>query len=930
MTFFLNQDQPPEPLPVMDQPPPTGSEAISASWQAARVRTDHWMIKTQTERQLLDELTETLGEAFTPLPSIGGAFDEPFSAKVDNVIGQVARLDGQDPTTRVGNLPRTREDFEAEVWRRLRVQYDEAQTVLGLQPQGSWAAGIIGELGVGATDLTTLATLPFALEGGPLWRVILGEAVLNAGAEGLTMQRQFDMAEGLDIEPPNAFQQMLIAGATGGALSGAVNGGARAVRYLNDRKGGTAATRPEGVDPIRHEQAVADAEARLTENLPLRSPAAAAFPTMDQFDFRTNGNASPRTNRVGYVFGRLIELGYEPHIAAGLVGNFMQESSPALNTRAIGDNGASFGMGQWNTVRKDALFAFARSRDKDPSDLDTQIAFLDHELKTSEAAAWDRIKTAGTAEDAAMLASQHYWRPGVPHNERRVSYARSVMSQFDGGTVPRWTTASSPADDAPVFTTTRGYTGQNTVTAGDSLRVEVEYELADASMLRVASGEFQPRDRTRAASDEQIAEIAARLDPARLMPSPEADRGAPLVGADGMVESGNGRVAAIRRAYERHPDRAAAYRQEIEALGFAIPEDMAQPILIARRVTELDNAERVRLVREANTSAVARMSPTERAGADARALDRDTLALFEPGRPLTDAANARFVSRALAEMPQAERNALVDAGGRLNAEGERRLNQALFAKAYDAQDIVARYAETDAGELKSLMDALEQAAPEWAAMRADVAAGELRADADITPFLLDAMRLIANARAMAARDGLATSKAINELLDEVDLIEGAISPLTAALVRKFWRNGKVARADDVADFLKRYATEARKIARADDGLFGAAPGPAEILRAVDKDAFADLPDELGQPRGALPEPEPAALSAPELTDGAAAELAAEADRIAFDDLRAEFADIELEMADGTIIKVDEILDDIEADQELADVLDLCGVQGGAA
>lgn len=128
-----------------------------------------------------------------------------------------------------------------------------------------------------------------------------------------------------------------------------------------------------------------------------------------------------------YATQWLIERGYEPHIAAGLTGNLMQESGPGLDTRAVGDNGNAFGAGQWNGPRRRALLQFAKERGAAADDLDTQLEFLDWEMNNTERGARDAIMAARTPEDAARIASEKFWRPGVPHIERRQSYARQVF-----------------------------------------------------------------------------------------------------------------------------------------------------------------------------------------------------------------------------------------------------------------------------------------------------------------------------------------------------------------------------------------------------------------------------------------------------------------------------------------------------------------------
>lgn len=131
-------------------------------------------------------------------------------------------------------------------------------------------------------------------------------------------------------------------------------------------------------------------------------------------------------SNVRYVTQSLIERGYPPHVAAGLAGNLIQESGPDLDTRAVGDNGNAVGMGQWNGPRRVALTQFARDRGADPHDIDVQIEFLDWELNNSERSARDAILKAETPEEAAQVASERFWRPGVPHNESRRRYAADV------------------------------------------------------------------------------------------------------------------------------------------------------------------------------------------------------------------------------------------------------------------------------------------------------------------------------------------------------------------------------------------------------------------------------------------------------------------------------------------------------------------------
>jgi hypothetical protein len=133
-----------------------------------------------------------------------------------------------------------------------------------------------------------------------------------------------------------------------------------------------------------------------------------------------------------YAYQRLRDKGYPHHVAAGLVGNMMQESGLNLNTGAVGDNGNSFGAVQWNGPRRRAFMEYARQQGASPTDIGVQVDYLDHELNTSERGAREAIFAARDPGEAAMLASKEFWRPGDPRNENRARYARMVDAQLAG------------------------------------------------------------------------------------------------------------------------------------------------------------------------------------------------------------------------------------------------------------------------------------------------------------------------------------------------------------------------------------------------------------------------------------------------------------------------------------------------------------------
>ena len=153
-------------------------------------------------------------------------------------------------------------------------------------------------------------------------------------------------------------------------------------------------------------------------------------------------------DRPMYAFNYFRQQGVPDEVAAGMVGNLMQESGRDINPAASGDNGNAFGAAQWNGPRMRAYMDYAKAKGVDPTDFDTQLEYLVHEGQTSERGAWNKIMAAKTPEEAALVASNAFWRPGVPANENRVAYARSVFNNRPARTdaAPAKGAAPEPGD----------------------------------------------------------------------------------------------------------------------------------------------------------------------------------------------------------------------------------------------------------------------------------------------------------------------------------------------------------------------------------------------------------------------------------------------------------------------------------------------------
>jgi hypothetical protein len=364
--------------------------------------------------------------------------------------------------------------------------------------------------------------------------------------------------------------------------------------------------------------------------------------------------------------------------------------------------------------------------------------------------------------------------------------------------------------------------------------VGVGYEVVPGSSLVTSHGpdmqvnpsypaELQPRDRSRAASDVQVSQIARNLQPERLGPSASAGEGAPIIGPDGVVESGNARTMAIMRAHAENSEPAAAYRRYLESQGFdttGIPD----PVLVRRRTGDLSPAERQRFTEESNASPLLTMSASERAAADAKRIPDSAFSLLRDG-DVNSAGNRDFVRAFMRSVPErGEEGALVTDGGLLSQEGSRRIQNALLQAGYGDSHLVARLAESGDDSIRGLGNALSDVAGAFATLRRDIAAGHVSPGVDITPDILDAVRLVDQARSRRVP------------LTVVADSRGAFnpgSPVTDLLLRDAYGVGLSDRLsrERFASLLRDYAREAQQ-QTTDARLFGEPANAMEILQAA--------------------------------------------------------------------------------------------------
>lgn len=326
---------------------------------------------------------------------------------------------------------------------------------------------------------------------------------------------------------------------------------------------------------------------------------------------------------------------------------------------------------------------------------------------------------------------------------------------------------------------------RKSVTTERGTKATVEPKVIDASDILTSldegyPAELQPRDRSRAASKAQISRIANNLKPEFLDDSPKASDGRPLVvpvevggKTKYAVVSGNGRVEAIRHAYEIGNDPSQAYAEFTQGKQ---AHSLKNPVYVA----ELKDVKDLpAFAREANESAVAQMSATERAQGDAEKLDAGLLSKFVPSEDgsIHSAANREFIKDFIQKaVPENEQGALVDENGQLSQEGNIRVRNAIFAKAF-GEDAVHRLAESTDDNIKRVTNALLKIAPKIVDLKEHVDAGSRHPGLDISDGVAAALSKYSHLR--SEKTDVAT------YLKQQSLFGDELSPLQKRILTEF-------------------------------------------------------------------------------------------------------------------------------------------------
>lgn len=372
---------------------------------------------------------------------------------------------------------------------------------------------------------------------------------------------------------------------------------------------------------------------------------------------------------------------------------------------------------------------------------------------------WHRVANRRAYEEATQALVNRI-------NTAIDDFAGFVRSHHEGGAFYLEPEIFEQTLDGPVDLTERGSFIQDT-SAHSNSDVNVYYDLAlyvvELNDLVASHNiafaedqrypvELQPRDRGRDEMRDQVTEIARHMNPSMLLEDTGAlHEGIPIVGSDGYVESGNGRVMALmlaelqfRASWESYQEALAEILGRDTRFGFSLSDsrvaeilnERARPVLVRVRSPETDILQRRAFTDDAGEGTVAAFSISERAEQDAKRISFEELADFADAGPKTgtleDAIlsyeNAAIVAKFIGRIPSAQRGALRQHNkDEISRQGIERLSAALFAKVFSSEAgsrMLARHYELTEDEGKNVTTALFRSLPRIIRAEALVKTGE--------------------------------------------------------------------------------------------------------------------------------------------------------------------------------------------------------------
>lgn len=304
--------------------------------------------------------------------------------------------------------------------------------------------------------------------------------------------------------------------------------------------------------------------------------------------------------------------------------------------------------------------------------------------------------------------------------------------------------------------------------------------------------ELQPRDRTRDSMKIQVDRMSQGLRPEALAANTNVNEVAPIINSNNVVENGNGRTMAIKRAYshkgEGYEKSAKTYKQYLvdhaEEFGYTKEqvESMKNPILVRERSGDSDKY--VKDIVDSKAGGM-NMGAAQQAKSDAKKItvENTNKYKFDGSGDLTIQDNRDFVVSTLnAISSKNEQDVLYDDQGNPSKAGIERVRNAMAAAAYNNDWLISHLGEdTDNEGRKGIMKGLAAAAPRVANIGKRIESGNISKDYDLPKVLSDALALFVREDGNAANIEIATRS--DNLIGPSDNVPEVVGDVARFLAR---------------------------------------------------------------------------------------------------------------------------------------------------
>lgn len=138
------------------------------------------------------------------------------------------------------------------------------------------------------------------------------------------------------------------------------------------------------------------------------------------------------------VWNFLKSKGFSDEQVAGIMGNLAHESGDPTLSKTDATDGRAVGLAQWQDGRLTSLKNAASQQGRDAFDMQFQLEYLYEEMQTRTprdggfSTEEQGMKNQTSVEKATEYFMYNYERPGIPHLDKRIEYAKQYLERFGG------------------------------------------------------------------------------------------------------------------------------------------------------------------------------------------------------------------------------------------------------------------------------------------------------------------------------------------------------------------------------------------------------------------------------------------------------------------------------------------------------------------